>query len=459
MATTYLTRTPSSGAATQKATFSFWVKKTNTTGTPNLFRMYTNAQQYVRIRFESSNKISFIIINSDSYVVQLVSTQVFRDTSAWYNIVCNMDTTQATASDRAKIYVNGERITAYDTATYPPTQNANITVTPSGTANHIGTQVGDSASYFEGCMSHINFTDGYVYQASEFGETDSTTGEWKIKTSPSVTYGTNGFFILKDGNSVTDQSGNSNNFTVAGGTLTNTEDCPDNVFATWNSLNYNLTAITLSNGNTKMNGTNNASYPNAITSLGIPKSGKWYAEFKQAGTQGFVLGIGDMPTFIDALRTDTTATIFTTGGSGVAIFRSAGDVIISGSDFNNVTPAFSSNDIAMIAYDPANGAIYFGRNGTWGSVGGVVGDPTSGASRTGAINISAQSWFTTSQEQGFLVGVASNGQYAIIEANFGNGTFGTTAVTSAGTNASGNGIFEYDVPTGYTALSTKGLNA
>ena len=45
-----------------------------------------------------------------------------------------------------------------------------------------------------------------------------------------------------------------------------------------------------------------------------------------------------------------------------------------------------------------------------------------------------------------------------VKANFGNGYFGTTAVSSAGTNASNNGIFEYDVPTGYTALSTKGLN-
>ena len=76
-----------------------------------------------------------------------------------------------------------------------------------------------------------------LMHASEFGSTDSTTGEWKINTSPSVTYGTNGFFILKDGNSVTDQSGQGNNFTVGSGTLTKTEDCPSNVFATLNPFN------------------------------------------------------------------------------------------------------------------------------------------------------------------------------------------------------------------------------
>ena len=81
---------------------------------------------------------------------------------------------------------------------------------------------------------HIStFIDGTAYDASAFGEYDAN-GVWKIKTSPSVTYGTNGFFILKDGNSVTDQSGNGNNFTVGGGTLTNTEDNPSNVFATLN---------------------------------------------------------------------------------------------------------------------------------------------------------------------------------------------------------------------------------
>ena len=45
----------------------------------------------------------------------------------------------------------------------------------------------------------------------------------------------------------------------------------------------------------------------------------------------------------------------------------------------------------------------------------------------------------------------------VIDANFGNGYFGTTAVSSAGTNASGIGTFEHDGPTGYNALSTLGL--
>jgi hypothetical protein len=445
MATTYFTRTPSSGAATQKATFSFWVKKTNITGTPNLFRMYTNSTQYVRIRFESSNKISFIIINSDSYVVQLISTQVFRDTSAWYNIVCNMDTTQATASDRAKIYINGERITAYDTAVYPPTQDANIIVTPSGTANVIGTQIGDSASYFEGCMSHINFTDGYVYQASEFGETDSTTGEWKIKTSPSVTYGTNGFFILKDGNSVTDQSGEGNNFAVTAGTLTNTEDCPSNVFATLNPLvqGTSTNARTFSNGNNTIVLGRDSS---AISSIGV-NSGKYYCEIKcVADAANPVIGIA---------KDGSPATVNPWGGSnlvGVDEYGYVNDGQKKGNagSFTSYGSTWTTGDIISIAYNATLGAVWFGKNGTWQN------SATDAQIAAGTTTYAAFTGLSGTFFMGCCDAATPTGD--TFSTNFGNGYFGTTAVSSAGTNASAIGIFEYDVPAGFTALSTKGLN-
>ena len=121
----------------------------------------------------------------------------------------------------------------------------------SGRTYYIGTTDG-SSNYWNGLMSHVHFVDGTAYDASTFGSTDSTTGEWKINTSPSITMGTNGFTILKDGNTITDQSSNSNDFTLGGGTLTNTEDCPSNVFATLNPL-YVVNAAqmpTLTNGNT-----------------------------------------------------------------------------------------------------------------------------------------------------------------------------------------------------------------
>ena len=116
--------------------------------------------------------------------------------------------------------------------------------------------------------------------------------------------------------------------------------------------------------------------------------------------------------------------------------------------------SFGDDDIFQIAFDGDNGAIYFGKNGTWGN----SSDPTSGASKTGAVDISGLAWYTAAKDLVFLAGEFSSSGYGHFQANFGNGYFGTTAISSEGTNASGIGKFEYDVPTGYTALSTKGLN-
>jgi len=287
-------------------------------------------------------------------------------------------------------------------------------------------------------MSHFHFTDGTAYDASAFGSTDSTTNEWKINTSPSVTYGTNGFFILKDGNSVTDQSDNSNNFTVAAGTLTKTEDCPSNVFATWNALDNYYASATLTNGNTKV-ATNNSAYSATLTSLGV-SSGKYYAEFKliDKGSGYCQIGIkGKQPT----ASSDGVGA----GSDGLAYQRN-GNKLLNGSSSSYGT-SYDNNDIIGIAMDLDNNRLFFSKNGTFQN----SGDPTSS---TGAITI------PTSSSSFYFMGISDehNAGSNTWEANFGNGYFGTTAVSSAGTNASGIGIFEYDVPTGYTALSTKGLN-
>ena len=151
-------------------------------------------------------------------------------------------------------------------------------------------QHSDSSYYFDGAMSHIHFCDGTQYAASDFGETDATTGEWIIKTNPSVTYGNNGFFILKDGNSVTDQSGaNSNNWTVGGGTLTKTEDNPSNVFATLNASVKKVSSMSFSNANTTIT-TSGSQWEGSVTTL-APTKGKWYWEAKYNTGSGIKLDI------------------------------------------------------------------------------------------------------------------------------------------------------------------------
>ena len=300
-------------------------------------------------------------------------------------------------------------------------------------------------SYFNGSLSHFYVVDGTQLDASTFGSTDSTTGEWKINTSPTISsYGTNGFLILKDGNTITDQSGGSNDFTLGGGTLTKTEDCPSNVFATFNPL-YN-TSATISNGNLTAQSTN-ANYISGVSTLGTTK-GKFYAEFKliAEGASGEAI-VG-----ATAVVRPTSAIDGQTGNfgirntNGIKIYTEGGTAYNSTSQHGN----FTVNDVIGVGLDMDNGRLYFSKNGGWSN---------GAATWTGT----SPSTYVTLQtdiydEFFFLCGDAAGSQYANWSANFGNGYFGTTAISSEGTNASGIGKFEYDVPTGYTALSTKGLN-
>jgi len=444
MASTYLSRTPSSTGNQQIFTFSAWVKRASLSSGYIFSQGYDGNNNNI-LYFKSGGQLS--TWNYQSGFQYLVSTEaVYRDTSGWYHVVVSVDTTQATSSNRVKLYVNGEQITSFSENT-EPSQNTNLII--NGTDSFKVGSYWNATSPFDGSMSHVHFIDGTAYDASAFGETDATTGEWKIKTSPSVTYGNNGFFILKDGNSVTDQSGNSNNFTVGGGTLTKTEDCPSNVFATWNSLvgsNAGGSTVyypTLENGNTKATPGNSAQNAIAASTLGA-SSGKWYAEFvlvseSDSGAASFI-GVTDN---LSAFQTENIQT------SSQVLYGDNGTVYSRNSSTPATGTSFSTGDVVGVALDLDNNYIYFSVNGTFVS----SGDPTSGSSGTGGYTLGSGT-----NDYFFMIGDSRDGNTSVFTANFGNGYQGTTAVSSAGTNASGIGIFEYDVPTGYTALSTKGLN-
>jgi len=441
MASTYLTRTESSGNR-KTGTLSFWVKR-NGLGNGSLNQyVYSNWNVSVGgylsglVQFSSADSFEFSNYQESGTGTHtnLLTNKVFRDISAWYHIVVNWDTTQATSSDRYKMYINGVQETSFQTANYP-SLNEDLYFNIGGASNPvvIGSNYGNS-TYFDGSMSHYHFIDGTAYDASAFGEYDAN-GVWKIKTDVSVTYGTNGFFILKDGNSVTDQSGNGNNFTVAGGTLTNTEDSPSNVFATLNPLDTNPygTEVSYSNGNltTTVGAGNNWTNRYSFSTLAASQ-GKWYVECK----------VGNVGTanqfYVGVIKNRQTATINTSLGgiaNGYGYYANSGNIINNGTDLSTSGASYTTGDIIGIALDLDNGTLDFYKNGT------AQGDQVTGLDTTADWQFSGNAY-----------------QDATWNWNFGNGYFGTTAVASAGTNASGNGIFEYDVPTGYTALSTKGLN-
>ena len=439
MASTYLTKTFSSEGNRKVWTFSAWIKRSEL-GTKEIFWSGSASNNYARIGFEGNDSIKIFEVRSGSTSWEIETNAKFRDTNGWYHLVITSNTLSGTSSERTKIMVNNVEQTLSTNSQIP--QNDQSTIN-GGSPHKIGS--GYSAGFFDGSMSHIHFTDGTVYAPTAFGEYDAN-GVWKIKTDVSVTYGTNGFFILKDGNSVTDQSGQGNNWTVGGGTLTNTEDNPSNVFCTLNPLAKPGTANTagMGNGNTHYNktstGVGNNSQANGT--LGA-SSGKYYFELKTNNDTNLLVGVNDINT---KYNSDGASLGIPSVASGVGYYYN-GSKYINGVE-TSYGNAWTTNDIVGVAFDLDNNYIYFSKLGTWQN----SGDPTSGSSGTGGIALTTNITYTPAV-QNFNYNFVSTAYF-----NFGNGYFGTTAVSSAGTNASGIGIFEYDVPTGYTALSTKGLN-
>ena len=419
MANTKLSFTPSQDGTRTKYTFSFWIKRSGLSSgqSPIVSSDLSNSNNTYSMIYFVNDVLAFYSTDNGQ-TLYFLTNQKFRDVNGWYHIVVAYDSPQATSSNRVKMYVNGEQITSWDTASYP-SQNADNTWFNRAYEMVIGTRSYDNNTYFDGVMSHFHFCDGYAYSASDFGSTDATTGEWKINTSPNVNYGTNGFFILKDGNSVTDQSNNSNNWTVASGTLTKTEDNPSNVFCTLNSLAKGTSAPTFSMGNNRVVATA-TSYQFSCGTLAIPLYGKWYWEVKADNN---VNGSSSEYLFGAVLESRLQAS------SNFAEFASDGI-----SQYGSVSPNIGANDIISVAVDRTAATLKIYKNDS------LILTKTS---------LPTELIFP-------MVTVFGSGVNAY--SNFGNGYFGTTAVSSPGTNASNLGIFEYDVPTGYTALCTKGLN-
>ena len=442
MASTYLTKTLTTPTSDKIFTFSAWVKRSALGSEGYVFTIGSNGgsspSHWYSIRYANEK-----IYVQRSGTGQLITNAVYRDTSAWYHIVLTNDTTQATDSNRIKLYVNGE-LASLGTATYP-SQNT-ILDGINGARCALGLTYSGTGNYFDGLMTHIHFIDGTAYDADTFGETDATTGIWIPKTAPSVTYSGNSFFLKGENSSAlgTDSSGNANNFTV-NGTPTQTIDTPSNVFATLNALDNYYFGGTFSNGNTTVVSTSSG-YPYCTSTFGVGK-GKYYIEGKYVarsdGNDYSRFGIGYKPatSTTDGLGDET----------GEAIYRPDGAMKVNGSETSSWGATWATGDIISIALDCDNSKLYFSKNGVF--QGG--GNPTAG---TGGIAITD---VTTLSTGNYFFGFGDNAGSgtATWSYNFGNGFFGTTAVASAQNPDDGIGIFEYDVPTGYRALCTKSINA
>ena len=441
MASTYLSRSQSSSNQ-QIFTISTWVKRADFPANSYITNIASDGNNRFGIIWQAGT-LSIYSLTAGIQDIFLNTSAQFRDVSAWYHIVLKIDTTQATASDRAKLYVNGTQITSFASADYP-TQNLNF---PTNNTHYIGCFLASNQSFnFSGSMSHYHYTDGYAYDASTFGETDATTGIWKPKGF-SGSYGTNGFFLKfeNSGSMGTDSSPNGNNFTVSGN-LTQTVDTPSNVFCTMNPLDNYLQQATFTNGNTSI-ATATTPYCANTSTLGVSQ-GKWYFEFKDTG-QG-----ADKQHGVGMVGLQTTSA--SQGFPGLTANAFSYNLANGNSVVNNSQSSYGTastlNDIYGMAVDLDNNKFWVSRNGTWIN----SGDPANGTNGitgiTSATSTPLGAYFVAYGDQNDVSGGYS------VSFNFGNGYFGTTAVSSATSDESGLGIFEYSVPSGYYCLCTKNIN-
>ena len=435
-ASAYFNRTPASATNRQTFTYSIWLKRGSLSSRMSILDAYASSSGHV-LEFQSDDTLEFYSWGVGATSLDVRTTQVFRDPSAWYHIILSVDTTQATASNRVKMYLNGVQITALGTATYP-SQNASLYI-DNNIVHDIGRR-GDAQFYYDGYLTEINFIDGQQLTPSSFGETDAVTGVWKPKKYGG-TYGTNGFYLNFSDNSNNtattigkDSSGNGNNWTpnnisvTSGVTYDSMIDSPTMYidggtnrgnYATPSPLNQG-SYVTLSNGNLTVTGNTATNSALALASIGGLTSGKWYWEY----TQGTV---GSETCGITTTYTPGTSLI---NGENIGAYgigaRPNGTVY--GGTVGSIT-SWTNGDVIGIAVDCDNGAIYWSKNGTWLN----SGVPTSGASKTGAVG----TWTPSSSINVTPAFGAYNGGFV-------NVTFGQRP-------------FSYTPPTGFKALNTFNL--
>ena len=282
----YLSRTPATAGNRKTWTWSGWVKRGNLGSNQGIFTARDNsANDFFYIAFSSGDSISINDVDSSSDITLLNTEAVFRDPSSWYHIVVVIDTTQASSTERIKLWVNGQRFTSFTGNILPPL-NFDGLVNSSSVLHRIG-HFQDTSRYLDGYMAEINFIDGQALDPTSFGEFKS--GVWVAKRYTG-TYGTNGFYLPFENGLGNDESGNGNDWTANNLAATDIVlDSPTNNFATWNPIR---TPISYKEGNLFAFQYSDGSYANDFSNIAIPSSGKWYYELRHTHSgRGYRIGI------------------------------------------------------------------------------------------------------------------------------------------------------------------------
>ena len=435
-----------------KFTISLWVKRSTLGAKSMIGTVGGDSTNFGAIWFDSSDRLN-CTEGSGGGTLNFITNRVFRDVSAWYNIILAIDTTQGTESNRVKIYVNGVQETSFSTSTYPG-QNSNMHLNRGGKTQYIGRHTDSSNNYyFDGYMTEVVWVDGSQEAVTSFGEFDSDSEIWKPVDVSGLTFGNNGFYLdFEDSSALGNDAAGSNNFTV--NNLTTIDQSTDT--CTNNSSNINALSIgggvTLSEGNLQVLMDASAQFGGHST-IGV-STGKWYCEIKYSArtdADRLMLGISGNPNLL------AYASPFGSGAGyvgGAQEPTSYGYYSDGGNSFNNDNSSsygasYTVGDIIGIALDLDNNKLYFSKNGTFQN----SGNPTSGSTGTGAISIGAASG--TNTENYFFAVSESSGSYGhTTQCNFGSPPY---AISSGNTDGNGYGNFEYAVPSGYYSLNTKNL--
>ncbi len=437
--TEYLSRVLSSTGNRRTFTISTWRKRTELGDMQTMYACNVSGQEGTLLRFATENAsypdaiqidIGAVSTNSRSY-----TSASFRDTSAWYHVVLAVDTTQSTATDRFKLYVNGVLITDYASRNNPA-QNFDTSNNHADNSNtqHVGAyttggQVYGKTSGYTADTYHI---DGQALAPTEFGEFDDDTGIWKPKAYTG-SYGTNGFFLdFADASDLgDDESGNGNDFTETNITSADqATDTPTNNFATWMPLWTFANMATIGNGGTSSIGGGGSVWRGAKGSIGVSR-GKWYWENKASGTDT-----------IHGWQTENCVPPSGTNSHNVIstiAFYEQGNYIwlkdsTSGRNDSSVTGTYAGGQVVGFALnlDSSPQTATFYRNGS------------AIATNVNIDGLADQTIFPMTSHYN-----------QTSDANFG----GYTNISNSHTNTdeNGYGAFVYAPPSGYYALCTKNL--
>ena len=436
----------SSSSSEEKLTISTWIKRSYV-GEEGLIGNTSSGTNWAMFYFDGGNRLQFASYISASYVMRYTTNRVFNDVGAWYHLVGTVDI--SLASPEVKLYVNGEEQTdlKYNVT---PSQSADIgwfNAWDFAIASNFGT-----GRYLGGYLSEVCYIEGSIYPASSFGEfnEDSPT-IWQPKSADDIselTFGTNGFYLnFEDSaNLGADVSGNSNDLTENNLDATDqATDTPTNNFATLNPLDNYYMGGTFSQGNTYWV-TGSSEYAGQPATVGLA-AGKWYWEVKVVADDAApseIIGIMSEEPTANSDQLGSKATDY-------GYYGNDGDVDNNGSG-TTYGDTYTVGDIIGVALDLTNNKIYWSKNSVWQD----SGDPTSGATGTGAVSITAPA--STPLRFYFpAFGYINGSATATFGVNFG-GSSGFT-ISSAASDANGYGNFEYAPPSGYLALCTKNLGS